>query len=233
MIILLAQIDSERVSTNLAQIRAETPRHGHNKHQTSMAKGLLQPWRLQKMPPQGIWFRRRILRVEGFVRTNLPQLWNVGSLWIDFRSICDFRSELGCSSNLLISSREMKMITLSFIKIQNPPVSLSSASPLGFIAQAWWMWLTQEHLTPQAIQRFKHATQLQLVTFSISTFGSKRIGFPQILFLSLSLPGAIKSVHFRRCHIGPWQQHATALSQFQFWSQPHPTMQGGWTILEP
>lgn len=147
--------------------------------------------------------------------------------------ICDFRSELGCSSNLLISSREMKMITLSFIKIQNPPVSLSSASPLGFIAQAWWMWLPQEHLTPQAIQRFKHATQLQLVTFSISTFGSKRIGFPQILFLSLSLPGAIKSVHFRRCHIGPWQQHATALSQFQFWSQPHPTMQGGWTILEP
>lgn len=198
MIILLAQIDSERVSTNLAQIRAETPRHGHNKHQTSMAKGLLQPWRLQKMPPQGIWFRRRILRVEGFVRTNLPQLWNVGSLWIDFRSICDFRSELGCSSNLLISSREMKMITLSFIKIQNPPVSLSSASPLGFIAQAWWMWLPQEHLTPQAIQRFKHATQLQLVTFSILTFGSKRIGFHKSCFSpflspapsSLSISGA-------------------------------------------
>ena len=65
-IILVAQIDSDRVSTNLAQIRAETPRHGHNKHQTSMAKGLLQPWRLQKMPPQGIWLRRRIFASGGF-----------------------------------------------------------------------------------------------------------------------------------------------------------------------
>ena len=60
-------------------------------------------------------------------------------------------------------------LRLSFIKIQNPPVSLSSASPLGFIAQAWWMWLPQEHLTPEAGQRFKHATQLQLLKELVST----------------------------------------------------------------
>ena len=97
-------------------------------------------------------------------------------------------SRLACSSNLQISSRDMKMITLSFIQIQNPPVSLSSASPLGFIAQAWWMRLPQEHLTPQAIQRFKHATQLQLVTCSILAFGSKRIGFHKSCFSPVLSP---------------------------------------------